>query len=152
MIDEKLKLFLDEKVRDYNQPFFIKNDPVCIPHRFISQADIEISGFFAAVFAWGNRATIINKCTELMNLMDNAPHSFCVHHSDNDLKKLLTFRHRTFNATDLLYFVDFFKQHYSQYKSLEPAFSNWMQQDDETVENGRKGGINSAKKRREQKE
>jgi uncharacterized protein (TIGR02757 family) len=118
-----LKDFFDEKVKQYNRPDFIKDDPVCIPHLFTKKQDIEIAGLFAAVFAWGNRTTIINKAKELMQLMDHAPHDFCLHHSGKDLKKLLQFKHRTFNATDLLYFIEFLKQHYSNYSSLEEAFT-----------------------------
>ena len=43
-------------------------------------ADIEIAGFFAAIFAWGNRTTIINKSKELLQKMDNAPYAFCTQH------------------------------------------------------------------------
>ncbi|HRX94090.1 MAG TPA: TIGR02757 family protein, partial [Chitinophagaceae bacterium] len=39
-----------------------------------------------------------------------------------DLKKLIGFRHRTFNDTDLLYFISFLNQHYQKHKSLETAF------------------------------
>jgi hypothetical protein len=41
---------------------------------FRKKQDIEIAGFFAAIFAWGNRTTIINKSRELMELMDMSPH------------------------------------------------------------------------------
>lgn len=115
--------FLNKKVDLYNQPSFITNDPVCIPHLFTKKQDIEIAGFLAATFAWGNRSTIIKKSKELMQLMDNAPYDFCLHHSDKDLKSLAAFKHRTFNTTDLLYFIEFFKLHYSKHKSLETAFS-----------------------------
>jgi len=118
----ELKNFLDYKVEQYNQPNFIANDPVCIPHLFEKKQDIEISGFFAALLAWGQRKTIINKCRELLNRMDNAPYDFVLNHNDNDLKRLLNFKHRTFNDTDLLYFIAFFKMHYSRFDSLEQAF------------------------------
>ena len=119
-----LKAFLDKKVIQFNNPAFIKDDPVCLPHLFSKKQDIEIAGFFAAMFAWGIRKTIINKGTQLFQLMDNAPYDFCLHHTDNDLKKLEGFCHRTFNDTDLLYFISFFKDHYSKNKSLESAFFN----------------------------
>jgi len=119
-----LKKFLDAKVKEFNNPDFIKEDPVCIPHLFSKKQDIEISGFFAATFAWGIRKTIINKCKLLMQLMDNAPYEFCLNHADNDLKKLIGFCHRTFNDTDLLYFISFLKFHYSKNESLETAFFN----------------------------
>ena len=118
-----LKDFFDSKVAQYNQPSFIQDDPICVPHTFSKKQDIEIAGFFAAVFAWGNRTTIIQKSFELMKLMDNSPHEFCLHHQDQDLKRLLHFKHRTFNATDLLYFISFLQQHYKKYDSLEAAFT-----------------------------
>jgi uncharacterized protein (TIGR02757 family) len=115
--------FLNAKVELYNQPSFVKDDPISVPHSFTKKQDIEIAGFFAAMFAWGNRTTIINKSKELMQLMDNAPHQFCLHHSVKELKQLAVFKHRTFNTTDLLYFIEFFKFHYSKHKSLEIAFT-----------------------------
>jgi uncharacterized protein (TIGR02757 family) len=49
-----------------------------------------------------------------------------LHHNDDDLKGLLEFKHRTFNATDLLYFVAFLKHHYEHNESLESAFSKHL--------------------------
>lgn len=123
MTKKNIKEFLARKVDQYNQPSFIKDDPISIPHLFTKRQDIEIAGFFAAIFAWGNRTTIIQKSKELMHLMNMQPHDFCIDHSNTDLKRLLTFKHRTFNPTDLLYFIEFFKYHYSQHKSLETAFT-----------------------------
>jgi uncharacterized protein (TIGR02757 family) len=123
-IATNLKKFLDQKVIQFNNPSFINEDPVCIPHLFSKKQDIEIAGFFAAIFAWGIRKTIIKKCKSLLQLMDNAPYDFCIGHSDEDLKKIEKFCHRTFNDTDLLYFISFFKFHYSKHNSLEVAFFN----------------------------
>lgn len=134
MATNQLKAFLDRKTEEYNRPLFITGDPVCIPHAFTKKQDIEIAALFAAVFAWGNRTTIIAKGRELMGLMDNAPHDFCLHAGKKELKRLLHFKHRTFSATDLLYFIEFLKDHYTRYDSLETAFSRWMQPGDRTVE------------------
>src|ERR1700712_804389 len=119
---QELRKFLNRKVEEYDQTFFIKSDPICIPHLFSKKQDIEIAGFFAAIFSWGNRTTIIRKSRELMQLMDQSPYQFILQHEAVDLKRLLDFKHRTFNATDLLYFIAFFKFHYSRYESLEDAF------------------------------
>src|SRR5579872_4099463 len=120
--ERSLADFLNAKTAEYNRPSFIKDDPISIPHRFSNRQDIEIAGFFAAIFSWGNRTTIIRKSRELMQLMDNAPHQFILGHDEKDLRRLLDFRHRTFNATDLLYFIAFFKHHYTRHGSLEDAF------------------------------
>lgn len=135
MKENSLKDFLNEKVALYNRPSFIKDDPVSIPHLFTKKQDIEIAAFFAAIFSWGSRTIIINKSKELMQLMEMQPHAFIVEHSENDLKKFLQFKHRTFNTTDLLYFIAFLKFHYSNNNSLETAFSKWLSAKDETIEN-----------------
>jgi len=117
-----LKAFLDGKVDQYNRPEFIKNDPVSIPRLFTKKQDIEIMGLWAAVLAWGQRVTIINKCRELIALMEGAPYDFIMNHEEPDLKKLLHFKHRTFNDVDTLYFIAFFRHHYANHDSLESAF------------------------------
>ncbi len=68
-----LKEFFDQKVEQYSRKSFIAGDPVCVPHLFSQKQDIEIAAFFAAIFAWGNRTTIINKSKELMQMMDMQP-------------------------------------------------------------------------------
>jgi uncharacterized protein (TIGR02757 family) len=135
-VQNQLKDFLDKKVEEYNQPSFIKDDPICIPHSFTKKQDIEIAGLFAALFAWGNRTIIIKKSKELLQRMDNAPYEFVLHHNENDLKKLLGFKHRTFNDTDLLYFISFLHYHYSKNESLEEAFNSGMNKKDSNIENG----------------
>ena len=131
-----LRAFLDEQVDTYNQPNFIGNDPICIPHGFQRLQDIEISGFVAAVLAWGQRKTIINKCREFFGYMDNAPYDFVRFHQQADLKPFLTFKHRTFNATDALYFIEFFRHFYERHNSLEDAFLTGMTPGSENVESG----------------
>jgi uncharacterized protein (TIGR02757 family) len=134
-----LKKFLDKKVDEYNQPFFIDHDPISVPHSFSKAPDIEIAGFFASVFAWGNRRTIINKSNLLMSLLDNSPYDFITTHKEKDLERMLAFKHRTFNPTDLLYFLLFLKHHYRRSPTLETAFSQWMKKSDRTIENALAG-------------
>ena len=117
-----IQKILNQKVKQYNRLEFIEKDPICIPHQYKKQQDIEIAAFFAAVFAWGNRTTIINKSNDLLSRMDNAPYEFCMNHSQKELKKIIGFVHRTFNDTDALYCIEFFKHHFSNHQSLETAF------------------------------
>lgn len=130
----ELKSFLDEKVDKFNQPNFIEHDPISIPHRFTKKQDIEIAALFAATLAWGQRKMILNKCSTLLQLMDNDPHAFIRNHTENDLKPFLTFKHRTFNEIDTLYFIEFLNSHYQQHTSLEILFSVPTQV--ETIEQG----------------
>ena len=119
---ESVTALLERKYGQYNRPDFIPHDPISIPHRFSRRQDIEIMGFWAAVLAWGQRKTIISKSLELAALMDDAPHDFVLNYQESDLKRFLAFKHRTFNATDTLYFLHFFQDFYKKNDSLEAAF------------------------------
>lgn len=119
----QLHELLNKKVEEYNQVNFIATDPISIPHRFTLQQDIEIAGFFAAIFAWGNRTTILKKCDDLLTRMDRSPFEFILHHQHTDLQRFLSFKHRTFQATDILYCIEFLQHHYQQHESLEAAFN-----------------------------
>ncbi len=130
----EIRNFLDAKVNQYNRISFIENDPISIPHLFEAKQDIEIMGFFAATLAWGQRQTIINSCKKLIQLFDNEPYTFITKCNDAELKQLLGFVHRTFNDTDLLYFISFLRQHYTYNESLETAFSRHITSKDENIE------------------
>ena len=120
--DTELKDFLEEKTNQYNSPAFIADDPVSIPHRFSKKEDIEISGFLSSVIAWGNRKAIIAAATRMMELMDNSPHEFVVHHTAADLGRFKKFVHRTFNGRDAAYFIRALKNIYSKHGGMENIF------------------------------
>jgi len=131
---EELKDFLDEKADQFNKPDFIESDPISIPHQFKKKQDIEIAGLIAAVLAWGQRVTIINKSNDFLNRMDNAPHDFLLNHKPKELKRFQGYKHRTFNETDALYFIEFLSLFYRTHDSLEEAFA--MNSADDHVGNG----------------
>lgn len=118
--------YLNRQVIKYNQPEFIDYDPIQIPHQFSKLQDIEIAGFFAAIFSWGNRKSILNSCRKLLVNMDNAPFDFVENFTENDLKPFSGFSHRTFNAVDLRFMLYFFKNHYQKFDSLENAFTQFI--------------------------
>jgi uncharacterized protein (TIGR02757 family) len=121
---EKLKALLDRKVMQFNQVTFIEADPVSIPHQFTKKQDIEIAAFFTAIISWGQRKTILQSATRLMELMDFTPHDFLQNHTDQDLKRFEGFVHRTFNATDLYYLIHVLKFYYQKHEGLEDLFLN----------------------------
>lgn len=137
-----LKTKMDKLYLQFCQKEFIENDPILIPHQFKGKEDIEISAFFASIFAWGQRKTIINKSKLALSIMDNSPHEFILNHNGEDLKKAQSFVHRTFNGTDLLYFFHRLKRIYIEDGSLEIAFSKHLNKTDETVEPALSGFYN----------
>ena len=132
----KIKEYLDEMVERFNKPVFIEDDPISIPKQFDTLQDIEIIGFWVAMLSWGQRKTIINKAKELIGLMDHAPYDFIMQHEEKDRERFANFKHRTFQYTDTLYFLEFFQQYYQKHKTLETAFANGLKEKDVTVENG----------------
>lgn len=121
-----LKDLLDQFVKTYNVPNFITHDPISIPHRYSRKQDIEITAFWTSMLAWGQRVTIINKATTLFSMMGESPFEFIVNHKEEDRKPFLDFKHRTFQPTDSLYFLEFFQQYYRQHSSLEEGFSQFL--------------------------
>jgi len=134
-----LESFLNDAVRQYNTGAFIAGDPISVPHRFSGLQDREITGFWTATLAWGQRKTIIQSANRLIELMDGAPYDFIVHHTEEDRARFLDFRHRTFQATDTLWFLEFFQQFYRKNKSLEGAFARHLAPGDATVERALEG-------------
>ena len=123
MNQSELKSFLEEKVIQYNTLDFIDSDPVQIPHLFSNKEDIEISGFLSATIAWGNRTMIIKNSHKMMNLMGNSPHDFVMSHTNDDLERLESFVHRTFNGQDFSSFIKGLQHIYKNHGSLETVFA-----------------------------
>ncbi len=136
MNQKALKSFLDYKSQFYNTPEFIGDDPIAIPRSFLKKQDIEITGLFAAVMAWGQRKTIIYKCRQLIDKMDGSPYDFILNHQEKDLARFKDFKHRTFQPSDILYFIHFLHHYYSRNNSLEKVFKDTVSSGDETLENG----------------
>ncbi len=147
---EELKSFLDEKADRYNNPDFIENDPVQIPHRFSLKQDIEIAGFLAATISWGNRKSIINSAEKMLGIMGNSPYDFVLSHTEKNLESFQDKSiHRTFNGEDFAYFIRQFRRIYKENESLENLF---MMQDQETnfqhaIERFRNGFLETGKHR-----
>ena len=119
---EEIVELLEKKYAFFNHPRFIEHDPIQIPHLFTKLQDREIMGFWVAMLSWGQRTTILNNAKKLIDMMDGAPHDFILNHQETDLKRFESFKHRTFQSTDALYFLQFFKRHYASHQSLETAF------------------------------
>jgi uncharacterized protein (TIGR02757 family) len=117
-----IKEFLDEKVDFYDRPFFIEQDPISIPHLYSNKGDIEIAGFLAATIAWGNRKMILRNARRIMEILDNAPFDFIINSELSDLERVGCFVHRTFNASDLIYFLKALKHIYATKGGLEEIF------------------------------
>lgn len=122
MQQNELRDLLEQKTLHYNQPVFIQEDPISIPHFFSKREDIEIAGFLTAILSWGQRKSIIQSSRNLMKMMDDSPHDFVMMADASDLKRMEKFVYRTFNGDDLLFMIEALKNVYSRVNSLEDLF------------------------------
>jgi len=118
MSELELKEFLEFKANFYENPKFIEDDPIKIPHQFQKKEDIEICAFLISTIAWGNRKSIIKSGEKLLQIMEFQPYDFILNFS----KKELNFVHRTFNEADLTFFLLSLKNIYENHNGLENAF------------------------------
>ncbi len=119
---EALRSFLDHKAEMYQNPRFISDDPIQVPHRFSKRQDVEIAAFFSATLAWGNRKAIVKNASRMMTLLDETPYDFIKNHTAKDLERLPSFTHRTFHSADLRFFIRRLRVLYDRSDTLETYF------------------------------
>ena len=122
-LTEDIKLFLDQKVIEFNHSNFIETDPIQIPALFTTKENIEIAGFLSATLAWGQRPTIIRNSLKLIALMNNDPIEFLLNAPEDEWDIFRDFKHRTFNSTDCIYFLKSLKNIYQNHGGLEQVFT-----------------------------
>lgn len=122
---EETKEFLDFKVAQYNTPTFIEEDPICVPHVFTQKEDIEIMGFLIATIAWGNRKSILKSGERLIDIFGNSPYDFVMEYNADNAAYFDGFVHRTFNSTDLAYFVEALQNIYQNHGGIESVFNKY---------------------------
>lgn len=127
MTKRELKALLDRLAKQFNGPEFIPGDPVSIPHRFTRKEDIEIAAFLTATIAWGNRCSIIRSASRMMELTGNRPFEFVCSQEGPHMKPLLSFVHRTFNGSDLTFFVASLRNIYLHHGGLQGVFEQGFQ-------------------------
>ena len=125
MLKSELIDFLEFKVAQYNRPEFIADDPIAIPHRYHLREDMEIAGFLASTISWGNRKSIVKNGHRMMDLLGNSPYDFVMSATPISLKNLHGFVHRTFNSTDLTYFIYGMRSIYTNHGTIENIFREY---------------------------
>lgn len=70
-MDLLLRKRLIDAAERFEQPEFIKTDPICLPHRYSERKDIEVSAMISAWMAYGSRTVFLEKLNRLHDIMDN---------------------------------------------------------------------------------
>lgn len=118
---KNLKKQLDNYVKQYETKNFIKEDPIQFCHRFKNQKDIELAGFIASLFAFGNRKVFINKLNELFCIFENEP---CNYIESYDGKNLNGFNYRFAKEKDIIIVLSALSKLYKNGDTLETLFQD----------------------------
>lgn len=110
---------LENLCEKYETEEFILNDPVQFPHRFKTIEDIEIAGFVASLFAYGNRKVFIKKLDELFLTMKNKPLNFVLKF---DPKSIKGFNYRFAKDFDVIEVFSILRKLYSKDGGLKALF------------------------------
>ena len=116
---------LDTLVKTYETKDFLKDDPIRFPHRYKDIKDIEIAGFLASAFAYGNRKIFTNKLEELFSLMENKPLDYV---TNSDYENLKGFNYRFAKDFDIIEVLKILKNLYLKNGGLGKLFEyGWSQ-------------------------
>ena len=127
---DDLRAYLDGLVARFERPAFIPDDPIAIPHGFDDPRDREVIGLYAALLAWGQRRTILNKLGELCERMRYRPYRFVAGFDEGrDADALAGFKHRTFQPIDALWLTKALAALLRRYGSVEALFARHLDED-----------------------
>ena len=108
----------------------ISPDPLEFLHKYINEKDIEVMGFIASVFAYGNITQIINTLNRFVHLADNQPFNFISNYSKSGKTKLI---HRFYTAKDADALFILLNRAYSDFGTLKNLFLNFYNPDSENL-------------------
>ena len=124
-------MLLKEKLEYHYKAFdrsSIAPDPLQFLHMFSDRKDIELIGFMASVFAYGNVKQILNTLNEILRISKREPYSYIMNFC---AEEEITLKHRFYTSNDIKMLFLLLKKIYKHYGSIEKAFmDNYTASDD----------------------
>ena len=113
------KTELDKLVEKYETIDFIKDDPIQFCHRYFKKEEIELAGFIASLFAYGNRKIFIKKLDEIFSKSENDLLGFI---KNGDFTSLKGVEYRFSKENDIIPIFEILSKLYNESKGLEELF------------------------------
>ena len=119
------KTELDKLVEKYETIDFIKDDPIQFCYRYFKKEEIELAGFIASLFAYGNRKIFIKKLDEIFSKSENDLLGFI---KNGDFTSLKGVEYRFSKENDIIPIFEILSKLYNDSKGLEDLFEYaWAQ-------------------------
>ena len=122
-----------ELAEKYEQPEFIKDDPIQFPLRYHDIKDIEIVGFIASWLAYGNRKVILKTCEELLKVMSGysvSPYDFIINGKYIQMSRqygITKSLYRFYTYADFYDLCDSLRNIYKHHSTIEDALFSKLQ-------------------------
>ena len=130
----KQKLDYHYKAFDKSQ---ISPDPLQFLHLFSNEEDIEVMGFIASVFSYGNVKQIINTLDKILIISNSKPYDFIMNFYKVQNKiKLKGMKHRFYTDDDIQIFFSSMYNVYKQKESLRNLFVENFNREELNIKNG----------------
>ncbi len=129
---------------DYHYKAFDKEkispDPLQFLHLYSDEKDIEVMGFIAAVFAYGNVKQIINTLNKFVEISEGRPYRFITSFSDHKRDERLTgLYHRFYTYKDVINLFLAMERVYADNGSLKNLFLGYYSDKDENIKKALSG-------------
>lgn len=79
----------------------ISPDPLQFLHLYENEHDIEVMGFIASVFSYGNVRQIINSLEKIREIVEGKPYYFIINFSPKDYEDFNRLKHRFYSEVDI---------------------------------------------------
>lgn len=116
-----LKQKLDYHYRNFDKSK-ISPDPLQFLHLFDDEKDIEVIGFLASVFAYGNVKQIINSLNKMRSIVNDEPYGYIINFSDRNYNDFKGFVHRFYTEKDIINLFFALSNNYKNFGSLKNLF------------------------------
>ena len=113
------KIELDKLVEKYETVDFINDDPIQFPHRGKCKEEMELYGFIASLFAYGNRKLFIKKLDEIFSKADGDLLGFI---KNGDFSSLKGVEYRFSKENDIIPIFEILSKLYNESRGLEELF------------------------------
>ncbi len=118
----------------------ISPDPLQFLHLYTDRKDIEVIGFIAAIYAYGNVKQIINTLNKFVEISGNTPYKFISAFSSyNKKQNLQTLYHRFYSYADVLNLFLVLEKIYDEYGSLKNLFLKYYNSEDVNIKKALSG-------------